>query len=78
MPTIVKGTGDMIRTAGNGLYTWTWKDDPNQVDVDTSAAGATPSAAYNAIGAAALAMASSLNGVLARVQVIVTIVMPDP
>lgn len=61
------GIGIIFKTATNGPYAHTWKDDIAQEDVDTVVTGKTLGQAYNEIGALALAMSGSV--VNARIQV---------
>jgi hypothetical protein len=58
---MAEGRAIIVKTAANGPYAYTWKDDLAQEDVDTVVTGKTLAAAYNEIGALAQAMAGQIK-----------------
>ena len=61
------GTGIIYKTTTNGPYAYTWRDDNEQLDLDTVVTGKTLTQAYNEIGTLAGAMPGTIQN--ARITV---------
>ncbi len=76
---VINATGVITRTADTGLYTWTWKDDPNQPDVDSSNSGRTLTQAIDDVQAAATQLAANVlaqSGYTAKITFSMTVFTP--